>query len=118
MRTIKTTFETLGGEVLVIGRKGENNATKVLIDCAEAMEKYPNTEPALYVTAPDGTVYEKTIEETGGVAAWTVDSTDTEEAGVGSVRVDLTHGENTVVSSAECMILIIKTNGVETNAEQ
>lgn len=113
MRTIRTTFETLGGRVLVIGRKGESGASEVLIDCAEAMGEYQGTTPVLSLTAPDGTIYPGTITQEDGVVKWTVTGSDTAKAGSGSMRVDLVDGNGTVVTSAETGTRILHTNKAE-----
>ena len=111
MRQIETTFDAFGAKLLLIGLKGENNATEILIDCADALEEYQGTMAAMSITAPDGTVYpgDITLDE-DGIVHWIVPARDCSIEGHGSARVDLVDDDGTVVASAEATTIIVKTN--------
>lgn len=111
MRTIETTFNTFGASVLLIGLKGDSNATEILIDCAESLEEYQGTMAAMSITGPDETVYPGDISlDENGIVHWVVAARDCGIAGHGSARVDLVDDLGTVVASAEARTIIIKTN--------
>lgn len=111
MRTINTTFGTFGASVLLLGLKGDSNATEILIDCAEALEEYQGTMAAMSITGPDDTVYPGDISlDENGIVHWVVAARDCGIAGNGSARVDLVDDEGTVVASAEARTIIMKTN--------
>lgn len=111
MRTIETTFETFGASVLLLGFKGDSNATEILIDCEDALEEYQGTMAALSITGPDLKVYPGDISlDEDGVVHWVVAARDCGIAGHGSVRIDLVDDAETVVASAEASTIIMKTN--------
>ena len=111
MRTINTTFGTFGASVLLLGLKGDSNATEILIDCAESLEEYQGTMAAVSITGPDETVYPGDISlDEDGIVHWVVAARDCGIAGNGSARVDLVDDEGTVVASAEARTIIMKTN--------
>jgi len=110
MRTIETTFTTFGASMLLIGLKGESNATEILIDCADALAEYQGTMAAMSITGPDGTVYPGDISlDEDGVVHWVVAERDCDIDGHGSARVDLVDDNGTVVASAEADTMVIKT---------
>ena len=111
MRQIETTFDAFGAKLLLIGLKGESNATEILIDCADALEEYQGTMAAMSITSPDGTVYpgDITLDE-DGIVHWVVPARDCSIEGHGSARVDLVDDDGTVVASAEATTIIVKTN--------
>ena len=111
MRTINTTFKTFGASLLLLGLKGDSNATEILIDCAESLEEYQGTMAAMSITGPDETVYPGDISlDENGIVHWVVAARDCGIAGNGSARVDLVDDEGTVVASAEARTIIMKTN--------
>ena len=111
MRTVETTFQRFGGGVLLIGLKGDSNATEIQIDCAEAMTEYQCTEAAMIITGPDGKTYAGDISlDENSVMHWVVSARDCQIAGHGSARIDLADSEDTVVVSAEAKTIIMKTN--------
>ena len=111
MRTINTTFKTFGASVLLLGLKGDSNATEILIDCAASLEEYQGTMAAMSITGPDDTVYPGDISlDENGIVHWVVAARDCGIAGNGSARVDLVDDEGTVVASAEARTIIMKTN--------
>ena len=111
MRTIETTFETFGASVLLLGFKGDSNATEILIDCEDALAEYQGTMAALSITGPDLTVYPGDISlDENGVVHWVVAARDCGIAGHGSARIDLVDDAETVVASAEASTIIMKTH--------
>lgn len=111
MRRIETTFQTFGASMLLIGLKGESNATEILIDCADALAEYQGTMTAMSITGPDGTVYPGEISlDDNGTVHWVVAARDCYIEGNGSARVDLVDDNGTVVASAEATTIILKTN--------
>lgn len=110
MRQIETTFDAFGAKLLLIGLKGESNATEILIDCADALEEYQGTMAAMSITGPDGTVYPGNITlDEDGIVHWVVPARDCSIEGHGSARVDLVDDDGTVVASAEATTIIVKT---------
>lgn len=110
MRTTTTTFEQLGGDMLLLGYKGDNKATEIYINCAHALREYCGTTAAMSITGPDGTVYPGDFTIKDGIVRWPIQGRDTKYAGAGSVRVDLVDDCGRIVNSAEAKTAILRTN--------
>ena len=115
MRRITTTFDKLGGQVLMIGYQGESGATEVVIDCAAALEEYGGTTPLLYVTGPDATVRLAQITVENGVVKWIVGAADTKRYGKGEIQLEILDGNSTLVASAEAVTVVIRSNAEDGN---
>lgn len=110
MRTIETSFETFGASVLLLGYKKDNLASKIVIDCADALEEYQGATATLSIVDPEGTVYPGDVTIEAGVVTWLVKARDTAYPGHGSARLDLVDNGGTVVASCEGLTMILDTH--------
>lgn len=70
------------GELINIGRKGENLARQVQIDLTEWVEKYGDGKAELLYQRPQDVIpYPVPIERQGNSILWTITNTDTAQAG-------------------------------------
>lgn len=84
-----------------LGRTGEHNATRVIIDATEWQEEYPNGALALLVRNPDGAVYPAEVTTDSYVLTWIVTKDETAIAGNGEIELILS-ADGYIVKSARC----------------
>lgn len=73
---------------IMIGRRGENEATQVVFDCASFAETYGDgTAVLLAKRPPDTTAYPVTVTQDGSTVTWTVSDTDTAYQGGGECEL-------------------------------
>jgi len=69
---------------IMIGRRGENEATQVVFDCASFAEMYGDGTAVLLAKRPqDTSAYPVTVTQDGSTATWTVSDADTAYRGTG-----------------------------------
>lgn len=73
---------------IVIGRRGENDATQVVFDCSQFVSTYGDGTAVLLAKRPqDTTAYPVTVEQDGSTVTWTVSDTDTAYRGAGECEL-------------------------------
>lgn len=99
MITVKTRPESPG--VLCLGKRGENLARKIVIDCSRWRQEYGDGALTLLLRRPGSSgVYPAVTELDGeGNTVWAVTSADTAAAGVGRCEMQYSVGD-TLVKSA------------------
>lgn len=81
-------------EALPLGRLGENEYTEVTFDVSAWLTEYPNAEIKLYNRRPtEQASYAIDLTVTGGVAKWTVTSTELAIKGDGKCQLALIDGD-------------------------
>ena len=83
----------------VLGRAGENGATRITVDVAAWAAEYPSGTGALLYKRPDGLVYPLTATLDGGLLCAVLTATDTAVSGVARVEAQWIEGA-VVVKSA------------------
>ena len=73
--------------VIVIGRQGENLASKVVFNCDEFQRLYGDGRAELLHELPDGTVYPVVVTQEGSIVTWNITSADTSFTGHGHVEL-------------------------------
>ena len=69
---------------IILGRRGENEATQVVFDCASFAEMYGDGTAVLLAKRPqDTSAYPVTVEQDGNTVTWTVTDADTAYRGSG-----------------------------------
>lgn len=69
---------------IMIGRRGENEATQVVFDCTPFAETYGDGTAVLLAKRPtDTTAYPVTVEQDGSTVTWTISDADTAYRGSG-----------------------------------
>lgn len=73
---------------IVIGRRGENEATEVVFDVSALVSTYGDGTAVLLAKRPnDTTAYPVTVEQDGSTVTWTVSDTDTAYQGGGECEL-------------------------------
>lgn len=87
---IQTTI-TIGGSVppgIVLGRRGENEATQVIFDVSSLISTYGSGTAVLMAKRPpDTAAYPVTVEQDGNTVTWTVTNADTVYQGGGECEL-------------------------------
>lgn len=83
----------------VLGRAGENGATRITVDVAAWAAEYPSGTGAMLYKRPDGLVYPLTATLDGGLLCAVLTATDTAVSGVARVEAQWIEGA-VVVKSA------------------
>ena len=91
---------------IVIGRRGENDATQIVFDVSQLVANYGDGSAVLMAKRPtDSTAYPVTTTRTGNNVTWTVSDTDTSYKGKGECELFWYVGETlakTIVYSTTC----------------
>ena len=98
MRTIYKRIDELNAGALYLGYVGENERTRVTLDCASVFSKYPNSVPALIVRPPLGKAYPAVTSRSGNHVIWNITDSDLTKPGTGSFQITFTE-DNVVVKS-------------------
>lgn len=84
---------------IVIGRRGENEATEVVFDVSALVSTYGDGTAVLLAKRPnDTTAYPVTVEQDGSTVTWTVSDTDTAYRGSGECEL-FWYVDNTLAKS-------------------
>ena len=87
MRTVSIRLEDLAKMAIKIGFVGENEHTRVCIDCKKAFEEYPNAAAALTVQPPAGEAYPDVTTRDGDTVIWDVMDHDLTDEGNGELQL-------------------------------
>lgn len=99
--------ETMGCDILILGKNGESKATELIFDIAHWRAGYPAAEIQLYVSPPAGDGYFAVLEERESSVAWTVTSADTAHSGRGEIELILRDVQTgTTLKSATARTLV------------
>ena len=90
MRSVTVRLEDLKTMVLNLGFVGENEHTRVTVDCKKLYDQYPNASAALTVQPPEGEAYPAVIERDGDSVIWDVTDSDLLCEGTGQLQLSFT----------------------------
>ena len=90
MRSVTVRLEDLKTMVLNLGFVGENEHTRVTVDCKKLYDQYPGASASLTVQPPEGEAYPAVIERDGDSVIWDVTDSDLLEAGTGELQLSFT----------------------------
>lgn len=93
MRSVSLRLEDIRNMVLNLGFVGENEHTRVMIDCKKAYDQYPTASASLKVTPPEGETYPKTVERDGDFILWDVTDSDLTSEGSGEYQLSFSVGD-------------------------
>ena len=114
MRIINRRINELMASELKIGFAGENEHTRVMLDCADVFAQYPHSVPAVTVQPADGLAYPAIVRRDGDTVIWDVTDSDLAAAGHGEIQVTFT--ENGVVCKS-CIGRILVRRSIEPTGE-
>ena len=79
-----------------LGFEGENEFSKVRIDCKKTFDKYPSAVATLAVTDPAGNQYPAVLTRDGTWVEWTVTASDLTTRGDGEIQIIFTIDETVI----------------------
>lgn len=101
MRDIILALDRFGDQALLLGRVGENRATRVLIDLKSILSQYPDAIASITVKPPGRTEYPATVKQEGGILTWEITSADIgDKAGSGQAQITLRDADGTIIKTA------------------
>lgn len=101
MRDIILAFDRFGDQALLLGRVGENRATRVLIDLKSILSQYPDAIASITVKPPSRAEYPATVKQEGGILTWEITSADIgDKAGSGQAQITIQDADGTTIKTA------------------
>ena len=101
MRDIILAFDRFGDQALLLGRVGENRATRVLVDLKSILSQYPDAIASITVKPPGRAEYPATVKQEGGILTWEITSADIgDKAGSGQAQITIQDADGTVIKTA------------------
>ena len=101
MRDIILAFDRFGDQALLLGRAGENRATRVLIDLKSILSQYPDAIASITVKPPGRVEYPAVVKQEGGILTWEITRADIgDKAGSGQAQITIRDADGTVIKTA------------------
>ena len=100
-RDIILALDRFGDQALLLGRAGENRATRVLIDLKSILSQYPDAIASITVKPPGRAAYPATVKQEGGILTWEITRADVcGKAGNGLAQITIRGADDTVIKTA------------------
>ena len=101
MRDIILALDRFGDQALLLGRVGENRATRVQIDLKSILSQYPDAIASITVKQPGRAEYPATVKQEGGILTWEITRADLcGKAGNGEAQITIQDADGTVIKTA------------------
>lgn len=101
MRDIILSLDRFGDQALLLGRVGENRATRVLIDIKSILSQYPDAIASITGKPPGRAEYPATVKQEDGILTWEITSADIgDKAGSGQAQITIQDADGTVIKTA------------------
>ena len=101
MRDIILSLDRFGDQALLLGRVGENRATRVLIDVKSILSQYPDAIASITVKPPGRAEYPAAVKQEGGILTWEITDADIgNKAGSGQAQITIQDADGTVIKTA------------------
>ena len=101
MRDIILMLDRFGDQALLLGRVGENRATRVLIEMKSILSQYPDAIASITVKQPGRAEYPATVKQEGGFLMWEITRADIgDKAGSGQAQITIQDADGTVIKTA------------------
>lgn len=101
MRDIILALDRFGDQALLLGRVGENRATRILIDLKSILSQYPDAIASITVKQPDRTEYPAAVKQEDGILTWEITSADIgDKAGSGQAQITIQDADGTIIKTA------------------
>ena len=101
MRDINLALDRFGDQALLLGRVGENRATRVLIDLKSILSQYPDAIASITVKQPGRAEYPATVKQEGGILTWEITRADLcGKAGNGRAQITIRGADGTIIKTA------------------
>ena len=101
MRDIILSLDRFGDQALLLGRVGENRATRVLIDLKSILSQYPDAIASITVKPSGRAEYPAAVKQEGGILTWEITDADIgNKAGSGQAQITIQDADGTVIKTA------------------
>ena len=101
MRDIILPLDRFGDQALLLGRVGENRATRVLIDLKSILSQYPDAVASITVKQPSQVEYPAAVKQEGGILTWEIMRADIgNKTGRGQAQITIKDADDTVIKTA------------------
>lgn len=101
MRDIILALDRFGDQALLLGRVGENRATRVLIDLKSILSQYPDAIASITAKPPGRAEYPAVVKQEGGILTWEITSADIgDKTGSGQAQITIQDADGTVIKTA------------------
>lgn len=101
MRDIILSLDRFGDQALLLGRVGENRATRVLIDLKSILIQYPDAIASITVKQPGRAEYPAAVKQEDGILTWEITRADIgDKTGRGQAQITIQDADGTVIKTA------------------
>ena len=101
IRDIILALDRFGDQALLLGRVGENRATRVQIDLKSILSQYPDAIASITVKPPGRAEYPATVKQEGGILTWEITRADLcGKAGNGEAQITIRGADDTIIKTA------------------
>lgn len=101
MRDIILTLDRFGDQALLLGRVGENRATRVSIDLKSILSQHPDAIASITVKPLGRAEYPAAVKQEGGILTWEITRADIgNKAGSGQAQITIEDADGTVIKTA------------------
>lgn len=101
MRDIILALDRFGDQALLLGRVGENRATRVLIELKSILSQYPGAIASITVKQPGRVEYPAAVKQEDGILTWEITSADIgDKAGRGQAQITIQDADGTIIKTA------------------
>ena len=101
MRDIILSLDRFGDQALLLGRVGENRATRVLTNLKSILSQYPDAIASITAKPPGRAEYPATVKQEGGILTWEITRADIgDKAGSGQAQITIQDADGTVIKTA------------------
>lgn len=101
MRDIILSLDRFGDQALLLGRAGENRATRVLINIKSILSQYPDAIASITVKQPGGVEYPAVVKQDDGILTWEITRADIgNKTGRGQAQITIQDADGTVIKTA------------------
>ena len=101
MRDIILSLDRFGDQALLLGRVGENRATRVLINLKSILSQYPDAIASITVKPPGREEYPAAVKQDDGILTWEVTDADIgDKIGRGQAQITIQDADGTVIKTA------------------
>lgn len=101
MRDIILALDRFGDQALLLGRVGENRATRILINLKSILSQYPDAIASITVKQPDRAEYPAVVTQTNGMLTWVITSADIGgKPGTGAAQITVRSADGAIIKTA------------------
>ena len=101
MSDIILTLDRFGDQALLLGRIGENRATRVLINLKSILSQYPDAIASITVKPPGRAEYPAAVKQEDGILTWEITRADIgNKTGSGQAQITIQDADGTIIKTA------------------